>query len=291
MNRHNQWGIPRIRAPRRRPPYFDLVVLCVVVGLLLVALLGPLFAPDVNESHILEALQPPSGAHWFGTDQQGRDVFWRLVAGARVTMPAAILVVCVYGTIGSLVAAVAAFGPRWLDEALMRLTDVVLAFPSLVFALAVAAGLGPSLRSTIIALAVTGWPLTARLLRGTIRETTALPFVEGATALGVSRLRLMRVHVLPNSLPPLLIKWAADVGTTILAIGGLSFIGAGAQPPSPEWGAMVSSAQGLVSSAWWAAFFPGLAIALTTTAFGLFGDLLHARSDSTVTVRTRARRP
>lgn len=276
--------------PRRRPPTLDIVVAALVLMLLLIMIIGPFFAPDVYQSDILNALEAPSRAHPFGTDEQGRDVLWRIVVGAQVTLPAAFVIILLYGSIGSAIAILAAFGPRWLDEALMRITDVALSFPSLVFALAVAAVLGPSTRSTIIALAVTGWPLTTRLLRGTIRQTMALPFVEGATALGVSRLRLMMVHIIPNAVPPLLIKWAGDVGTTVLAISGLSFIGAGAQPPSPEWGAMVSSAQGSMSHAWWAAFFPGMVIAITATIFGLLGDILHERTDPSIRFRGKARR-
>jgi peptide/nickel transport system permease protein len=194
-------------------------------------------------------------------------------------MGAVVLVVAGYGLIGTAIATLAAVGPRWLGEALMRLTDIGLAFPSLVFALAIAAVLGTSLRSSIIALWITGWPLTARLLNGILRETLTMPYVEGARVLGVGRLRLMLRHVLPNSLPPLLVKWAGDIGNTVLAIGALSFIGAGAQPPSAEWGAMVNAARTVISQAWWPAFFPGLVIALTTASFGLIGDMVHLRAN------------
>ena len=137
--------------------------------------------------------------------------------------------------------------------------------------------LGPSLKSAIIALSLVGWPVTARMLRSTIRDTTTMPYVEGARVLGVSKAHLLRRHILPNSLDVLVVKWAADIGMTILVISSLSFVGAGPQPPSAEWGAMVSEGQGYISSAWWATLFPGLAIAVATMAFALFGDVVQTR--------------
>ncbi|HVV13667.1 ABC transporter permease [Amycolatopsis sp.] len=268
------WGVRRGSSS-----VLDAVTLGLVALIVLVALVGPLFAPDVYASHITEAAQGPGAAHWFGTDDQGRDVAWRIVVGCRDTLLSAMLVVAGYAVVGTLVAVVATLGPRWVREILMRLTDVVLAFPGMIFALAVAAALGSGLRSVIVALVLTGWPMTARLLRGVMAETMTLPFVEGARTLGVSRTRLMLRHVLPNSMPVVWVKWAGDIGNTVLVIGALSFIGAGAQPPSAEWGAMVNGAKGFVSTSWWMALFPGLAIAVTTAAFGLLGDLLHVRSD------------
>jgi len=159
----------------------------------------------------------------------------------------------------------------------MRLTDTVLALPGMLVALGFAAALGPSLRSAIIAMILVGWPATARLLRGIMRETMAMPYVDSARVLGVSKFRLMVFHVLPNSLDVLIVKWAADIGFTILVLGGLSFIGVGAQPPSAEWGAMVAQAKAYITTAWWAALFPGFAIALTAAAFGLFGEILQVR--------------
>ncbi|WP_431907552.1 ABC transporter permease [Amycolatopsis thermoflava] len=277
------WGV------RRGPsPVLDTVTLVLAAVIVLVALVGPLFAPDVYASHIAEAAHGPSAAHWFGTDDQGRDVAWRIVVGCRDTLLSAVLVVAGYALVGTGVAVVATLGPRWLREVLMRFTDVVLAFPGMIFALAVAAALGSGLDSVMIALVATGWPMTARLLRGVLAETMTLPFVEGARTLGVSRTRLMLRHVLPNSLPVLWVKWAGDIGNTVLVIGALSFIGTGAQPPSTEWGAMVSGAKGFVSTAWWMALFPGLAIAVTTAAFGLLGDLLNVRSDPALRRRANA---
>lgn len=274
------WGVRR-----RRSGVLDVVTTVLVAVVVLTAIVGPWIAPDVFVSHITESFRAPSAQHWFGTDQQGRDVFWRVVVGARQSVLSAVLVVLGYAVVSILLATVATLGPRWLDDVVMRITDAVMAFPSMLFALAVTAALGAGLDSVLLALVATGWPISTRLLRGLMRETAALPFVEGARTLGVSRTRLMLRHVLPNSMPALVTKWTGDVGNTIIVIGGLSFIGAGAQPPSAEWGASVAAARSFVSSAWWIALFPGLAIAVATAAFGLLGDVLNVRSDPALRAR------
>jgi peptide/nickel transport system permease protein len=247
---------------------------------ILIAIIGPLLAPSsIYGSNIESALQAPSIHHWFGTDAQGRDVAWRVVAGARASVLSAVAAVTGFSTIGVLVATAATAGGRWVDEVVMRIVDAALAIPPIIFALGVAAALGPSLRSAIIAMIATGWPYTARLLRGIMRETEARPFVEGARIVGVSRFRLLRRHILPNSLDVLVVKWFGDVGNTILVLGALSYVGVAAQPPSAEWGASVTAAQANLTAAWWPALFPGLAIAITAVAFGLLGDLLQTRAN------------
>jgi len=257
---------------------FELFVLALVAFLLAVAIFGPLLAPaSVYKSDIANSLMPPSAVNWLGTDDQGRDVFWRLIVGARTTLLSSFLVVTLYSLIGVALATIAAAGPRWLDEALMRVTDIGLALPGMIVALGFAAAMGPSLQSAIIAMAITGWPITARLLRGIMRQTMELPFVAGAQVLGVSKWRLMTKHILPNSLDVLVVKWAGDIGTTVLVLASLSFIGVGAQPPSAEWGATIASARGYVSSAWWTVVAPGAAVAITSIAFGLLGDIIQIR--------------
>jgi peptide/nickel transport system permease protein len=254
------------------------VVIVVVFVVLFCAIFGPLIAPkSITVSNIRDALRAPSLHHWFGTDDQGRDVFWRVVAGARESVLSAIVIVAVYSVIGTLIASIASVGGRVVDETLMRITDAAMAIPTLIFGLGFAAALGPGLKSAIIALSVTGWPVTARLLRSIIQETSTMPYVEGARVLGVSRLDVLRRHVLPNSLDVLIVKWAADIGSTILVISSLSFVGVGSQPPSPEWGAMVTEGQGYISSAWWATLWPGIAIAVATMAFALLGDVVQTR--------------
>ncbi|CDP51230.1 ABC transporter permease [Paradevosia shaoguanensis] len=275
---------PAISAPAARPRLnfsaFEIFVITLVVLLLAIAIFGPLVAPNsVYNSDIANSLMPPSADHWFGTDDQGRDVFWRLIVGAQTTLLSAFLVVTLYSIIGVTIATVAAAGPRWLDEGLMRMTDIGLALPGMVVALGFAAAMGPSLQSAVIAMAITGWPITARMLRGIMRQTMEAQFVAGAQVLGVSRWRLMTRHVLPNSLDVLIVKWAGDIGTTVLVLASLSFIGVGAQPPSAEWGATIASARGFVSTAWWTVVAPGAAVAITSIAFGLLGDIIQVRRD------------
>ncbi|WEK51606.1 MAG: ABC transporter permease [Candidatus Kaistia colombiensis] len=276
-------------ARRRLLPYFALhewLVFLTVAFLVLMALVGPALAPSgIYRSNILNALAPPSAEHWFGTDDQGRDVLWRVVAGAQISLLSSILIVVLYSLIGVAVATAATLGPRWLDEVIMRGTDIGLALPGLVVALGFAAALGPSIQSGIIAMALTGWPMTARLLRTTMRQTMEQPFVDGARALGVSPARLMLTHVLPNSLDVLIVKWAGDINNTLLILASLSFIGVGAQPPSPEWGAMISAGRSTMSTAWWAVAAPGAAVAVTAIAFGFLGDILQARRDPSLRKR------
>ena len=258
----------------------DMFVFALTGFLIFLAIFGPPLAPDsIYRSDIGNALQPPSGAHWFGTDDQGRDIFWRLVAGAQATLLSSVLIVAAYSLIGVAVATIAAVGPKWLDELLMRITDIGLALPGLIVALGFAAALGPSLESAIIAKAITGWPVTARLLRSILMQTMTAQYVVGAQVLGASKWRLMTRHVLPNSLDILIVKWAGDIGATVLILAAMSFIGVGAQAPSAEWGAMVADAKGYVSSAWWAVAALGAMIAITSVAFSLLGDILQVWRD------------
>jgi peptide/nickel transport system permease protein len=272
---------PRVVQLRQRltgHTVLDRVVVAIVALVLFAAVFGPLIAPDsITTSDIRHQLLAPSWHHWFGTDDQGRDVFWRVVAGARESILSSILIVAVFSLIGTVIAALASVGGRVVDEVLMRITDAAMAIPTVIFGLGFAAALGPSLKSAIIALSVTGWPVTARLLRSVIRETATMPYVEGAKVLGVSRLTLLRRHILPNSLDVLIVKWAADIGSTVLIISSLSFVGVGPQPPSAEWGAMVTEGQGYIATAWWATVWPGLAIAISTMAFALLGDIVQRR--------------
>jgi peptide/nickel transport system permease protein len=259
--------------------WLDRIVIAVVVIAVLVAVFGPLVAPsaETTTSNILDTMRAPSAQHWLGTDDQGRDIAWRIVAGARESLLSALLVVAGYSVIGAAVATVAALGGKVVDEVLMRLTDAVMAIPTIIFALGFTAALGVGLKSAIIALIITAWPVTARMLRGEIRQTLAMPYVAGARVLGMSRRRLLLAHILPNSLDALIVKWGGDVGSTVLVITSLSFIGAGPQPPSPEWGAMVSEGANYISSAWWMALFPGLAIAIVAVAFALLADVIQER--------------
>jgi peptide/nickel transport system permease protein len=249
-----------------------------VLLLVALALLGPALVPaSANTSHILDALQQPSARHWFGTDQQGRDVLARVLLGAQASLLSSVVAVAGFNAIAVLVATAATAGGAVVDQVLMRIVDSVLAMPPIIFALGLAAALGPSLKSAIVAITLTAWPYNARLLRGIMRDTMQQDFVEGARVLGVSKTRLIFRHVLPNSLDVMIVKWAGDIGNTVIVLGALSFIGVGAQPPSAEWGASITTAQTQVTIAWWPAFFPGVAIAIAAVSFALLGDIAQRR--------------
>ncbi len=219
-------------------------------------------------------LQPPSAAHWFGTDALGRDVLTRTLWGARYSLPVAALVLVVGVTIGVLVGAAAGFVGRWVDTVLMRLADVTLAFPPVLLAMAIAASLGPGLIHTAIALIVVWWPIYARLMRAQVLGVRELDHVDAAVVSGVRPARILFKHIMPLCWSPILVNMTMDVGQVILLASGLSFIGLGAQPPTPEWGQMIAEGASNFYS-WWIALGPGLAIFLLSLASNFLGDGLR----------------
>jgi peptide/nickel transport system permease protein len=246
----------------------------------LTALFGVWMAPDSPITADYTAiLGAPSGSHFFGTDNVGRDVFSRVLSGAHISLEVAATVVLVGAAFGTLVGLVSGYAGGMVDETLMRITDVFLAFPALVVALAMASSLGASITNMALSLMVVWWPYYARLIRGQVLGLRERDFVEAARAVGAGHWRLMLRHILPNSLTPLVVQMSLDVGFAILAVSSLSFIGLGAQPPTPEWGVMIADAQSYVRSAWWVAAFPGLAISLTVIGFNLLADLLQDALD------------
>lgn len=255
-----------------------------VAGLMvLLALLGPYLAPmDPYVVDLAKSLTPPGSEHWMGTDANGRDILSRILAGGRTTLLATVAVIVAATVIGTLIGTAAALGGRVVDEILMRICDVGLSLPAIVVALGLAAAMGPSLQSAVIALAATWWPGYARLVRTLVREVRDAEFVESARVLGVSRTRLVLRHVLPNSLSALYVQTTLDVSAVMLVISGLSFVGVGAQVPASEWGAMIAASRDTAITAWWTVLFPGLAIALTAIAFNLVGDWLRVRTDPTL---------
>lgn len=266
-----------------RPAVLDVIALVLVALLVVTVVAGPWLAPyDPYRADPTQALLPPGAGHLLGTDDAGRDILSRLLVGARTTLLAAAGVVALSTFVGVVVAAVAAAGPRWLDEAIMRAVDIFLAFPSIVLALGIAAALGPSLSSVVIAMVVAMWPATTRLVRNVMRETMSGQYVEAARLTGMSTPRLMRRHVLPNSLDSVYVQLGLDVSGAIVLIAGLAFLGVGAPPPSADWGSMVAQGREYVTTAWWVSLFPGLAITLAAVAFGLLGDTLRTRLDPTV---------
>ena len=248
-----------------------LALMIVVIGLLAPVLVR--YPPDAAEQ--TKTLLAPSGAHWFGTDQLGRDVFSRVVAGARVSPVIALLVLLIACLVGIPLGIAAGYFGGVIDDVIMRITDVFLAFPALLLALAIAAVLPPSLGSVTFAVAVTWWPWYTRLIRGQAASVAGRPYVEGARAAGVSHTRILFRHVLPNSVTPLIVQVSLDVSAVILTVSALSFLGLGAQDPTPEWGLMVNQGQQYFQTQWWMVTFPGIAILLTAVAFNLLGDGLR----------------
>ena len=262
--------------------------LAMALAMVVVGLLAPVLASAApNATHPLQTLQPPSAAHWFGTDQLGRDLYSRVLFGARISPVIALLVLTISCAVGIPLGIAAGYYGGLVDEAIMRITDVFLAFPALLLALALAAVLPPSLGSVTLAVSITWWPWYTRLVRGQAASVTGRPFVEGAKASGVSDLRILLRHVLPNSLTPLLVQVSLDVSAVILTVSALSFLGLGAQDPTPEWGLMVSQGQQYFPGLWWLVTFPGLAIVITAVAFNLLGDGLRDVLDPRRVVPTR----
>ena len=274
-------AIPRGEMLRRGLRANPLLVAGAAISLLivLVALFAPLLAPypaDAGSAtHPFLVLLPPSARHWFGTDNVGRDILSRVIYGARVSPVIAIFVLLIACVIGIPLGVVAGYFGGWLDEALMRVTDIFLAFPPLLLALALATVLPPSLTSLIIAISVTWWPWYTRLIRGQAASVAGRPYVESCRALGIPAHRILLRHILPNSITPLIVQVSLDFGGVILTASALSFLGLGAQDPTPDWGLMVAEGQGYFTTAWWVVTFPGLAILVTAFAFTLVGDGLR----------------
>jgi len=248
----------------------------IMLVFLLAALLAPLLAPyGPLEQNISAGLSPPSAAHLFGTDKLGRDIFSRILYGARISLFVGVAVVLISAAVGSVLGVVAGYLGGWADETLMRITDIFFAFPALILAMAIAGALGPSLQNALIAIAAVTWPVYARLLRGQVLALKEREFVLAARTVGVPEWQIVFRHLLPNMLAPLLVQGSFDMGAAITAVAGLSFIGFGAQPPTPEWGVMISDARTYMATAWWMGTFPAVAIMLVVGSFNLLGDGLR----------------
>lgn len=263
-----------VRALRRSPLATAGAVIVVVYAV--IAASAPLLAPQGPIAQSLEhRLAPPSRAAPLGLDQLGRDILSRILYGARVSLVIGLVVVLVGGIVGTIVGVVSGFVGGRVDNVLMRITDVFFAFPSLILAMAIAAALGPSLTNAMVAIAVVTWPVYARLSRGQTLVLRRQEFIEAAKALGVSESRIMLRHIIPNAISPLIVQASFNMGEAILIAAGLSFIGFGAQPPTPEWGVMVSEGRDYMTTQWWVSTFPALAILVAVTGFNLLGDGLR----------------
>jgi len=267
---------PAVPVPWRRP--LALVGLTVIGAWAVIALFAPLIAPQDPILQKFAILAPPSGAHWFGTDELGRDVFSRVLFGARITLPLAVILIICAMVIGAVLGGIAGFFGGWVDNVVMRLADLFFAFPGIILALAVAAALGPQLRNAVIAVIVVSWPSYARLVRSLVLSARSSQYVVASRLLGSSGLRVLFVDVRPNAAGPVLVLAALDIGNAILLLSGLSFLGLGAQPPVAEWGSMVAEGANNFND-WWVGMFPGLAILTVVLAFNFIGDTLRDMLD------------
>ena len=257
----------------------SLLGLALVAAFLVLAAVGPFIVPYPDDArgavHLDRKLQAPSAQHWFGTDEVGNDVYTQTILGARVSLKVGLVITVVAALIGVPLGMMAGYVGGVVGEAIMRVTDLFLSVPGLVLALAIVGALGSGIVNAMIALSLVWWPGYVRLVQGKTLTLRSEVFVEAARAVGVGRLRIVFVHILPNCLSPIMVKASMDMGLAILAAASLGFIGLGAQPPTPEWGAMISHGRNYLPTWWWYSAFPGLFIYLTVLGFNLLGDGLR----------------
>jgi peptide/nickel transport system permease protein len=246
---------------------------------LTIALVGPLiisYPGDITGAiHMDQKLKPPSPTHLFGTDEAGRDIYSRVIIGTRLSFQIGLIIVFLAMGIGVPLGIIAGFVGGWVNEAIMRVTDIFLSIPGLLLALAIVGALGPGIKNAMIALSLVWWPGYVRLVQGKTLSLREESFVEVAKSIGASRMRVIFSHILPNCTSPIIVKASMDMGMAILFTANLGFIGVGAQPPEPEWGAMISAGRNYLMDHWWMATFPGLAILITVLGFNLLGDGLR----------------
>jgi peptide/nickel transport system permease protein len=250
----------------------------IVVAVVAIAMLAPLLAPypgDASASHLLKRLKPPSWDHPFGTDNLGRDILSRVILGARGALLIALMVVGISMAIGVPLGLVAGYSQGWVSETIMRVTDVFLAVPQLILALALAQLMGPSLQSAMLALTLTYWPFFTRIVYAETRRLSASLFIDALQCIGAGAPRILFGHILPNAISPIIVRATIGMGFTILVAAVLGFLGMGATPPDPDWGLAIAESRQYLPEAWWFSTFPGLAIFLTVLGFNLLGDGLR----------------
>jgi peptide/nickel transport system permease protein len=262
-----------------------MVGLGIVIALVLIAALAPWIAPyaptvgDLGNDRLLPPSFTGPSSHWFGTDDQGRDILSRLMHGSRITLYVVTLVAVLAAPIGLLVGTVAGYAGGWVDAVLMRVTDIFLAFPRLILALAFVAALGPGIENAVIAIAITSWPPYARIARAETLTLRQADYISAVKLLGASPARIVLRHIMPLCLSSVIVRVTLDMAGIILTAAGLGFLGLGAQPPMPEWGAMIAGGRAYVLDQWWVAAAPGAAIFVVSLAFNLLGDGLRDALD------------
>ena len=243
----------------------------------LVAVFAPQICGDVDPAagDLTQAIMPPSAEHRFGTDKMGRDIFARVIYGARSSLSSTLILVALILVIGTILGIISGYFGGWVDAVIMRIADMMIAFPGLVLAIAVAGILGPSMRNAVIAIALVSWPKYARLARSLVMKIRHTDFVAAATVTGSRTGYMLWKYMLPNTITTLVITAATDIGTMMMELAALSFLGFGAQPPTPEWGKMLNDGRTLIQTAPWTMIYPGLAIFITVVVFNMLGDALR----------------
>lgn len=280
--------VDRFREYRRmwatfRRSYSSMAGLIIVAIFLIIAAIGPWIVPFPEDAlgaiHLERKLEPPSATHWFGTDEVGMDIYSRVIIGARTTLYIGLTITGIAMLIGVPLGLIAGIGGTWVRESIMRVTDVFLSIPGLILAIAIVGALGPGILNAMIALSLVWWPGYVRLVQSKALSVRNETYVEAARSIGASNFRILFMHILPNCMSPIVVKASMDMGMAILGAASLGFLGLGAQPPYPEWGAMISIGKNYLPDWWWYSLFPGLAIYLTVLGFNLLGDGLRDMLD------------
>ncbi|MBD8037950.1 ABC transporter permease [Solibacillus sp. A46] len=257
-----------------------LVGSAIVIFFVLVAVVGPFIAPQgINDQNLSMRLQPPSAEFWFGTDDLGRDIFSRILHGARISLTVGLSAVLISAVAGSFLGIIAGYYGRWVDTIISRIFDILLAFPSILLAIAIVSILGPSLQNALIAIAIINIPNFGRLIRSRVLSIKEEEYIHAAKAIGMRNTRILWKHILPNSMTPVIVQGTLAIATAIIEAAALGFLGLGAEAPQPEWGKMLADARMFLLNAPWAMIFPGLAIMLTVIGFNLMGDGLRDALD------------
>jgi len=277
VKKRSQWGMVWQRLKRNKMAMFGLGIMGLLV---IIAIFAPIITPyDYDYQQLLSRLQGPSSEHWFGTDHLGRDIFTRIIYGARVSLQVGLISIGIATFIGGMLGAVAGYFGGHFDTAVMRVMDILLAIPGILLAISIVAALGPGITNVMIAVGVSATPVEARVIRASVMQVRDQEFVEAAKAVGTSDLRIIFKHILPNAMAQIIVQATLGVAGAILSAAGLSFIGLGIQPPSPEWGAMLSEGRQHLRDYWHVTTFPGLAIMTTIFGLNLLGDGLRDALD------------